>query len=153
MAETAKDIFGYDASAQSGFSEPGNDGVFMFNSSELTLVQQWQVQYQQNITPIYECGSSRVYFAAKHASGTLTIGRIVYGDESNLRTNIGTVCDPKEANLVARSGECATAAKKNKEVKLNFKGTILAGVGFSGQAQNSYINEDVTIQFAGLSVD
>ena len=140
------DIFGFDdAVGNVGFRDNSSGGAaFKFNDT-LNLVQQWNVRYQLQVTPLFECGSSKVYFSAKHGQGSCTIGRILSG-KGDLTKNIGDVCTPGTGSLTAVSG-----CSGNSAVTLFMKATILSSVGYSGQAQNAYVSEDVEITFATLS--
>ena len=148
----ASEVFGYKDTWGGGLKSPDSAG-FMFNERDLALVQQWNVQYQQTVTPLFECGSSKIYFAAKHASGTCSLGRVVTGGVSEgpqqpLSKQLGTVCEPGEAQIVATEG----CEGSSSTTTLYMHNTILSGVGYSGQAQNAYVSEDVQIMFASLDV-
>ena len=141
------DIFGLNKVAgDKGFRSPDGDAAFTFGTSQVSLIQQWNVQYQQNVQPIFECGSSKVYFSSKHSNGTLSIGRIVAENPTDLIRGIGTVCNPKPGQLTAAEGCQGTS-----HVSLRFTKMVATSVGFSGQAQQAYVSEDVQCMFAGLS--
>jgi hypothetical protein len=141
------DIFGFNgAVGDYAFQDPTNAGAaFKFNST-LLLVQNWNVQYQLQVQQLFECGSSKVYFAAKHGNGTCQISRVIAEKPNALTSNIGTVCDPHTGTITAVSG-----CKGVSSTKLMMENTILNGVGFQGQSQQAYVTEDVQIMFASLS--
>lgn len=136
-----------------GFKEPETailvgEGTGM----KMTLVQNWNIQYQQQVTPVYECGTSTVYFSAKHASGTMTISRIVAENPETFLKDLGQVCDPKNFTMTAYTGACGNGATAVQPVKLSIKGMIASSIGFSGQAQQAYVAEDINTMFASLQV-
>lgn len=145
------DIFGYNQTVgEYGFRDDPSQGdaALTFGDTSLSLVQQWNIQYQLNVTPILECGSSKVYFAAKHSSGTMSIGRIVAEDPLEILKNIGTVCDKEKSAKLTASTTCANTTA----VDLKLKHPMASSIGFSGQAQNAYVTEDVQVMFASLEV-
>lgn len=142
------DIFGFETKTGKNFVDPeGNEGVIISNS-KILLVQQWQVQYQLQVNPIYECGTSTVYFAAKHASGTFTVNRIMSENSKDIKTVFGTFCKPEEVDIKGYSGRCGSTTS----VELKLIGCMLTGATFGGQAQNPYTTEDLTAQFTGLEM-
>jgi hypothetical protein len=152
MADDSTDVFGYKSTLpvrQPGFKDPASsEGLLKLDSKPVALIQNWSVQYQMNVTPIYECGSSTVTWSAKHGSGTLQIGRIINEDPTETLASLGTVCVPKDPQITAYSG-CDNVGKP---VVLTLTGCVAASIGFSGQAQNAYISEDIGAQFAMLKV-
>lgn len=142
------DIFGFNQTVgKPGFRDSASgEAALKFEGSPVNLVQNWNIQYTLNVQPIFECGSSKIYFAAKHSNGTMSISRIVAEKPAQLVSKIGTVCDPKTASLTAATGTCNGGVP----VTLKMLSTIIASVGFSGQAQNAYVGEDVQCMFAGL---
>jgi len=144
----AQDIFGFEVKTGDGFME-SEKGIMIANSGQLYLIQQWQVQYQQQVQPIYECGTSTVYWSVKHGSGTLTANAIIGSNYKDIKDDLGWVCEPKTVVVNAYTGQCSS----NTEVKLTLDGTILTGVNFSGNAQQAYVAEDLTAMFVGLSVN
>jgi len=143
----AKDIFGFTVEKGDGFIESG-EGVLIGDSNPIKLLQQWRVDYQQQAQPIYECGTSTVYWAVKHGAGTLTCNTIVSSKYHDIKGTFGTVCEPKDIVVVAFSGQC----KSSTGVRLVLKNTILTGVAFGGQAAQAYVTEDVTAQFVGIEM-
>ena len=138
-----------------GFKEPETailvgEGTGM----KMTLVQQWNIQYQQQVTPVFECGTSTVYFSAKHANGTMSINRIVAENPETFIKDLGQVCDPKNFTMTAYTGACGGSAGATavQPVKLSISGMIASSIGFSGQAQQAYVAEDIQTMFAALKV-
>ena len=140
------DIFGFQTKVGKGFIE-SEQGIIIGGGGKLELVQDWNVQYQLQVTPVYECGTSTVYFAAKHGSGTLTCNRIVASSFSDIKSSLGEICNPTSPIIEAYTGSCGGTTA----VKATMTGSILVGVAFSGNSQQAYVGEQLTANFVGLS--
>lgn len=145
----ASDVFGFETKVGDGFME-SEFGIIIDGAGAVNLVQQWNVQYQQQLNPVYECGTSTVYWSIKHASGNLTINRIVGSGESagKLTDLFGDICEPAAPVIKAYTGQCSGA----EEVNLQITGCVLGSIGFSGNSQQAYVTEDLTAQFVGLAI-
>lgn len=139
------DIFGY--------NRGGASDVFVADRSRLTivgvdgvdLIQNWSIQYQQNIQPIYEVGSSRLFWAKSNPVGNGSIGRIV---GTSFLTMTSNLCDKGTTIAITNtSGSCEGGA-----VGLTCIGSICTSIGFSAQAGNPTVSESLTFQFSSLSV-
>jgi len=138
------DIFGY--------NRGGASDVFVADRSRLTivgvdgvdLIQNWQIQYQQNIQPIYEVGSSRLFWAKSNPVGNGTIGRIV---GTSFLTMTSGICDTGTTVVISNaSGACSGG-----EVSLSCIGAVCTSIGFSSQAGNPTVSESLTFQFSSMS--
>lgn len=139
------DIFGY--------NRTGASDVFVADRSHLTivgvdgvdLIQGWQIGYQQSIQPIYEIGSSRIFWAKANPTGSGQISRIV-GNTMLMMTH--DICDAGTTVVISNaSGACSGGS-----VSLSCSGAVCTSIGFSAQAGNPAITESVAFQFASLSV-
>ena len=103
--------------------------------------------------PIYECGTSNVYWAGTHASGQLSVSRIVAKSSDNIVKLLGQLCDPSTPRIVASTETCggsANALSSASSVVLNLEGCVVSSIGWGGAAQNAFISEEVAAQFAVL---
>lgn len=147
------DIFGNTVSYGGGFRKSGNTSTFSLSatgSGKLSLVQDAQLQYQQNVQPLYEVGSANVYFSQTAASGTITINRVISnksGASGGSTWSSMTVCKPGTIRIASSSGggQCLQSS-----IKYTLNHCIPQQVSWSLQAQNAYIMEGVTIMFASL---
>ena len=139
------DIFGY--------NRGGAADVFVADRSRLTivgvdgvdLIQNWSVQYQQNIQPLYEVGSSRLFWAKSNPIGSGSIGRIV---GQSFLTMSHDICDGgTTVTITNASGSCSGG-----QVGLSCVGAICTSIGFSAQAGNPTVSESLAFQFASLKV-
>lgn len=139
------DIFGY--------NRTGASDVFVADRSKLTivgvdgvdLIQGWQIGYQQSIQPIYEVGSSRIFWAKSNPMGSGSISRVV---GSTFLQMTHDVCDKGTAITITNaSGACAGGS-----VNLVCVGAICTSVGFSSQAGNPTVSQSVAFQFTSLQL-
>ena len=143
----AQDVFGFETKVGDNFME-SEMGVIIGSGGALSLVQSWNVQYNLSVNPIYECGTSTVYFSAKHAAGSLSCDRIVAENFIDIKKSLGELCNPETVIVEAYTGQCEHITP----VRVQLEGSILTGVTFSGQAQQAYVGENLTAQFVGMSV-
>lgn len=153
------DVFGFGATlGEKGFIEPSDGGVIIGKDNTISLVQDWNVQYNMNINPIYECGTSKVYWSAKHASGNMTVNRVI-ADTKDLKEVFGWICKPATLDVKAYTNYCKTDGSarpggepEKQPVDMVISGSILAGVTYSGNSQQAYVSEQLSAQFSGLEV-
>lgn len=158
------DIFGFGATlGDKGFIEPSDSGIAIGTDGALSLLQDWNVGYNMNVNPIYECGTSKVYWSAKHASGTFTVNRVI-ADTTDLKQTFGWICQPATFEIKVYTSYCNVKEGSTNEkvtpggtpekqpVNLTVSGSILQGVTYSGNNQQAYVSEQLTSQFSGLEV-
>lgn len=141
------DVFGFDTKVGEGFIE-SEEAVLIGSSSPLHLIQDWNVAYNMSVNPVYECGTSTVYWSVKHASGNLTVNRIVASNYEDIKQTLGWVCEPETVVIKAFTGQCDNVTPVN----LTLLGDILTGVTYSGNSQQAYVGENLTAQFVGLEI-
>jgi hypothetical protein len=142
-----KDIFGYEATHGGSFKKTSKGGFAFTGAGAIALVQNWSVQYQHTVNPLYEVGSDKVYWTGSHAAGTLSITRIVSRSAKDIVSLLGQLCDPKAPRIVAAE-DC-----EGGTVSLQLNGCIVQSVSWSGNSQNAYVEEQVQAQFVGLEYD
>jgi len=143
----AQDVFNFETKVGENFME-SEMGVIIGSRGSLSLVQSWNVQYNLQAQPIYECGTSTVYFSAKHSAGTLSCERIVAENFTDIKESLGWLCAPETVMVEAYTGQCEHITP----VRVQLEGSILTGVTFSGSAQQAYVGESLTAQFVGMSI-
>jgi len=141
------DIFGYNTNGVSGTFKASSSGGFSIAGGSISLVQQWSTQYTQQIQPIYEVGSDAVYFAGRNASGQLTVQRIVGKSGESVTQSFGSICKPVSAMTIIATESCYNTSGTTR---LTLKGVIAQSVGWSGNAQNAYVEESVQAVFASM---
>lgn len=139
------DIFGYNRGTPTDVFVADKSKLSIVGVSGVDLIQSWSVQYSQQITPIYEVGSSRIFWAKGNPMGQGSIGRIVGSTFLKMSSDI---CDKGTTIQIENaSGACSSGS-----VSLTCTGSICTSVGFSAQAGNPTVSEAVSFQFAALEV-
>lgn len=167
MAET-NDIFGYKRNAKPA-------GVFSSEDSKLTiggkdmastayLVQNWSINYTQNVEELFEVGSNRLYWMKGRPVGQGGIGRVL-GTNGADTAEAGIF--PKDAFdlcsggatmvISAIGGHCATQGsgvefKLNKGVDIKMSGVVVTALGFSMAVPDVRIVENFGWRFAKLEL-
>ena len=159
MATAADDVFGRgpspfggafsaDLSTMQFSAYPGNSGA---------LIQNLQVNYQQQVNQVFEIGSPYRYYVVGRTSGTLAFGRIVgpVATNKDILKKLGNICNTTEADrtitLNLGSTECTTVGPKIPLI-LEAAAVIATSVGFSVQAQDMLINENVQCTCGQVSI-
>lgn len=139
------DIFGYNRS--------GATDIFTAEKSTLSiggvegaksLIQNWQVNYQQQIQPIYEIGSSRVYWIKSNPVGNGSISKIVGADLLKLGTSL---CDASGTSISINAGG---SCKSGGVVNIKCTGVVVTSVGFQSSAQTPTVSQNVGFMFSSL---
>lgn len=132
-----------------------DENGFPIKSSGL-LTQQFNVQYQQPITRLYEVGTQLTYYVAGRPQGTASIARILgpgslmsafyacLGDVCN--ANFNDMCFCVETNCLGNPDQDFNA------MEIGLKNVVLQSLGFSIQAENMIINEQLSLFFTSLIV-
>lgn len=139
------DIFGYNRTGASDVFVADRSKLSIVGVSGVDLIQGWQIGYQQSIQPIYEVGSSRIFWAKGNPVGSGSISRIV---GNSILTMTSNICDKGTTLTISNASGACTGG----EVSLVCTGAICTSVGFSAQAGNPTVSESVAFQFAALQV-
>ena len=121
------------------------------------VVQQIQMQYQQQITTLYEIGSNDVYYVGGRAQGTMSIARVAGPKAAPgiILNEYNDICKPGRMTLSAGSSSCTAggsfgSGQLTSEYKLG--GVLVTSLGISTQAQDVVVNEQMAFQFLDLDV-
>ena len=168
----ANDIFGYDRPApQAVFS---SDMARMTVSSgsggdmniENCLVQNWNVTYRHDVQEIYEIGSSQLYWVKGHPVGEGSLGRIVgsapnatkalrfFSDNAYNMCNGGDTYDITLIPGLCRSGSnlITDSQQVTDTVTLKLTGCVVTSIGFTINAQDVKISEELRFRFGSLEL-
>lgn len=124
------------------------------------LCQQLQVQYQQQITRLYEIGSNYTFLVAGRTQGSLSVARIL-GPRTVQMAFYGTygnVCNAATNNLgILLETGCPKGTSGNPglvgglgKLALNIKNVVLTSLGLTLTAQDMIINEALQAMFVSL---
>ena len=120
------------------------------------LVQQMSLQYQQQITTLYEVGSSNVYYVGGRAQGNLTIARVAGPEEvpGILIDTYNDICNPGQLEMTAGNSQCRPGGTFTPQQTGRYilKGVLIMSLGISTQAQDVVVNEQMAFQFIDLEM-
>lgn len=163
------DIFGYKRSgkAQGVFS---SDNAFLtFSGTDNVvgyLIQNWSIQYGQQVNEVFEIGSQTMYWIKGRPSGQGQIGRLL-GAKGADNQGIGLfpqtaydICDGGAMlRITAVGGHCDSPPKGvdggvvlDKGVSLIMDGCVVTGIGFGMTVADLRITEQYGWRFAYLEV-
>jgi len=121
------------------------------------LTQQLNVQYQQPITRLYAVGNQKTYYVAGRPQGTANIARVLGPGVvmAELYSCLGDVCQADENDLCfCVQANCIGDPDQNFDaMQIGLKNVVLQSLGFSIQAQDMVINEQMSLFFTSLLAD
>ena len=135
------DIFGRDAEPGSPFSADDSTLLFKGGDAQTMVVQSLSINYQQNITRLWEVGSTKQFFVSGHQQGTANMARVVgpHPVAAAFMTQYGDVCKIAENAMTFRiKGDCSTNGGSIKAT-----GVVVTQVAYSVRAQDMVVNENL----------
>ena len=117
------------------------------------LLQQLSFTYRQQITRLYELGSTGVYYISGRAQGQLSVSEIVGPTAIALSfiRQFSDVCQAQNNNVdIGATLGCDKAG----EVAFRYKiqGCVISTISASVQAQDVIINQQLQMEFAALDI-
>ena len=161
-----KDVFGY-------VRNPKPDGIFSTENSKLVfgsvdspkgyLVQNWQVQYAQQVDELFEIGSNNLYWAKARPQGAGSLGRVIGAVDAD-SPNKGffpaaayDICDGGATmKLVAGGGSCPARngiAALDRQIAITMSGVVVTSIGFSMQVADVRLAENFTWRFGYMELN
>jgi len=114
------------------------------------LLQSCTVQYQQNITRLWELGSAKTFFFAGRTQGQISAKRIIGNKNAQLAfvQQFGDVCNmAKNILSIMLQAGCTSTQTRGQ---ITASGCVIQSVSYSVVASDMIINEDVSLLFARL---
>lgn len=139
------DIFGYNRS--------GATDIFTAEKSKLSisgvsgadsLIQGWQLDYHQQISPIYEIGSSKVYWVKANPLGNGSITKIVGASPMKIGSSL---CDKSGTTITIKAGGSCNGGGG---ATITCNGVIVTSVGFQSQSSSPTVSQNIGFQFASM---
>lgn len=112
------------------------------------LVQNVQANYAQQMTPLYELGSNRVYKVLGRPEGQLSIGRIV-GTGEFAEALFDACSGGGTVSVQAASGFCNGA--NGSDFRRTMTGVFVVNYGFDMSTQDLMVRENMQCTFTGMS--
>lgn len=127
------------------------------------LTQQLNIQYQQQMTKIYEIGSPRFYLIGGRSNGTVGLGRVIgprpvqvafyyrYGDLCKAGGNIIHLSIANECPT-ANTADGVTGSFGDTDTHFSVQHCVITSLGITVGAQDMMINEQVQMMFGSLNL-
>lgn len=160
------DIFGYkrDPKPKNVYSNSGAIMKFGEGGGEDmigNLIQNWNVNYNNNIVEIFELGSDAIYWAQGRPTGTGSIGRILglgkvqlFPDEALNVCKGGALLEIESSpSLCNVDGAFAEKEEHGNGVILRMDGCIVTSIGFQAGVADTRINETIGWRFSSLELE
>jgi len=161
------DIFGYDrgAKAKQVFSSEntrldfatGGAGIDAAAGGGGWLVQNWKVDYQQQVQEVFELGSNALYWVKGRPQGAGSISRVIgpkaasTGGASIFPQEAFDICDGGATfNMKVRGGACD--GQEQEGVDITMDGVVITSIGFQANVSDARVAESVSWRFAHLEV-
>lgn len=167
-----KDVFGYKRNPKPEGVFSNEESILTFGGSSMTqmvgyLVQDWSVNYSQQVQELFEIGSSALFWMKGRPQGAGSIRRII--GEASADSPSNTKLFPKEAydlcdggvllRIAAKSGACGNTGggsyavqSKAVEVAIEMDGCVITDIGFQCTVADTLINETFKWRFAAMSL-
>lgn len=124
------------------------------------LMQNFSIQYQQQVSRIYELGRSqqktKMYYIGGRASGSLSAAHVI-GPGVSMKTfydNFSDVCQAGSNDCTIKLGPniCGVVGGGGGNTEMTYiaKFCVLVGIGLSVSAQDFVFNENSQLMFSGL---
>ncbi len=151
------DIFGYTRNPKpAGVLSSENSTLVIggaASASLATLVQDWTIQYQQNVEEIYELGSNRVFWKKGRPTGGGSIGRLVGAGVGSGIKMFGKeavdVCDGGATmQFTVGGGSC----QGESPFTITLSGVVVTSVGYQSRAADPQVVEALQWRCTGMSI-
>lgn len=118
------------------------------------MIQNWNLNYQQQIQEVYELGSSNVYWNRQAPQGVGAFQSIV-GPSGELLYSLmprGTrdACDGG-ANFALTAGGSFCRPANAQRLSLNMQGVLITSLGFQMSVQDHMLRDQIQFRFGALS--
>lgn len=127
--------------------------VLPYIGGEDMLVQEVSVTYNQNVSQVWEVGSSYTYFIAGRTNGAMTVARIVgaKGIGREFIAKFADVCQMPGNHMTLQFFAGCTEGQALGSLKV--EGAVITSLVYRVQAQDMIINENFNLMFARLTLE
>jgi hypothetical protein len=116
------------------------------------LIQNFNLNYSQSVSQLWEVGSAFTYFVAGRTQGTIEVDRVVgaKGIGTEFINKYADVCNMVNNHFtLSFTAGCSTGAAMGE---LTVNGAVITSIGYSVAAQDMIVHEKISMMFARLSV-
>ena len=129
------DIFGYNRNVNTKAILSSENCVLDFGEGKVALVQEARLEYGHKIDPVFEAGSSDIYFVNGGAQGTLTFSALVGRQGFFAGFNLGKqACGDLSTLSIAAVAEDGCSVKLEKNNAIRIEGALLQKVSLGFRA-------------------
>jgi hypothetical protein len=165
----SSDIFGYVRAPKPEGVFSSEDSMLVIGSVNATskayLVQQWNVDYRQEVQELFELGSNRLFWQKGRPTGQGTIQRVLGGADADTGTADGLF--PVDAYDLCKGGATMTIKAvgghcrepvagstfgMNKGIRVEMDGVVITSIGFSMSVQDVKLMENYQWRFGHLKL-
>lgn len=122
------------------------------------LMQNFQIQYGQSVSRIYELGAqgqpTNIYYIGGRASGSLSVAHVIGPGVSmkNFYDNFSDVCAARnnDCKIELASNACGFNAQGQGTFSYKAKFCVLMSIGLSVASADFVINQQAQLMFSGL---
>jgi len=125
-----------------------------FNGDSLgSLAQGINVTFTQQVSMMYELGTSNVYYVGGRCQGQAQVSRVIGpagggGGGGTPVSGYGDICKPANIQIDIETGGCSTAQAQN----LIMKAAVLVSYAISATSQEVVINNQLSYQFIDMTI-
>ena len=136
------DIFGYNRNVNTKAILSSENCVLDFGEGKVALVQSAELVYQHTINPVFEAGSSDIYFVNGGANGSLTFGSLVGRQGFFAGFNLGKqACGDLSTLSIAAVAEDGCRVKLEKNNAIRIEGALLRRVSLGFRAGEYQVSQ------------
>lgn len=147
------DVFGYNREIKSKEILSADNVSLDLGDGKVALVQNVSASYMHQVAPMYEVGSSNLYFVNGQPMGQFSFGSLVgksgFFSGFNLKNLACGDLKTLSVNL-KNDNNCELEVTSNSTLK--FEGAVLNSIGFQVTAQQLYITQEAQFTVAKLIV-
>lgn len=165
------DIFGYNRGPKPAAAFSTDNSVLTLasvggggdGSAKGLLVQNWNINYQQQVQEVFELGSNSLYWVKGRPVGQGTLARIIGVKGAGVSSNLFPpdaydVCKGgAKFDFTVGSGNCGDVvgqglAQANQGARIEMDGCVITSVGFSADVNDTRVVENISWRFGHLQV-
>lgn len=147
----SQDVFGREAEGFGGAFDSSSAVMTIGEISDL-LVTSVSIQYQQNLNRVFDVQSDKTYYVIGRTQGSGSLGTVIgpKGASSAGISKLSDVCNPEEILFDFTGAGCTAEGSTDVSFKRKITDVNLQSVGFTLQAADMLVNENLGIQFGQL---
>ena len=123
--------------------------AFKMNDSDVSLVQQFNMNYQQSAQQLWEVGGNRTYLMGGKPQGTAQMNKVITPGGEDLSADLYDICQVQNNQLNVSLGQGCD--ETTDEINLKMHGVLVTNFGISTTSQNVIVTKTLQMMFLYLS--